>query len=203
MWTSEEKSFLQSLNTPEKIQLYLNSLEYNPVNSSLSARYVLMSGDAHCLEGGFVALAALELQGHKPLMVSLLGHHDDHHVIAVYKGKNGWGSVSKSNTTLLRGRDPVYRDIRELVMSYFDFYFNLKGEKALYAYSNPINLNHFKEWDWRRGEEDLVGLGESFCDITHYEIVSQNELKKLPLATKLIQDACFLGADVSGFYKPN
>lgn len=191
MWTSDEKKFLKTLNTPGKIQHYLNSLEYNSANDATSARYVLMSGDGHCLEGAFVALSALEIQGYKPLLVSLLGHNDDHHVIAVYKGKLGWGSLSKSNTTLLRGRDPVYRDIRELVMSYFDFYFNLNGEKSLYSYSNPVNLNRFKHWNWRTGDENLVQLGKDLSVLTHYEIIPRKELKKLPRATKLLQDACF------------
>jgi hypothetical protein len=202
MWTSSEKKFLKSLNTPEKIQTYLNNLVYNPVDDATSVRYVLMTNDAHCLEGGFVAAAALELQGYPPLMVSLQAEDDDHHVITVYKGKYGWGSLSKSNTSLLKGRDPVYRDIRELVMSYFDFYFNLKGEKALYAYSEPINLNRLGNFNWRTGDDNLVGLGYAMNDITHYEIMSVVDLKKLPRAAKIVQAACFLGADPAGLYHP-
>lgn len=201
MWTPSEAKFLKSLSTPEKIQRYLDNLAYNPVNDAASVRYVLMTEDAHCLEGGFVAAAALEFQGHPPLMISLQAQDDDHHVLTVYKGKFGWGCLSKSNTALLKGRDPVYRDVRELVMSYFDFYFNTKGVKALYAYSNPINLNRFKKWDWRTGDENLDDLGKSMNDINHYEIVPQYALKKLPRATKLLQDACFLGADMEGLYK--
>lgn len=200
MWTPSEKKFLKSLSTPEKIQQYINDLEYNPVDDATSVRYVLMTGDAHCLEGGFVACAALEFQGHRPFMVSLQAHDDDHHVLSVYKGKHGWGCISKSNTALLKGRDPVYRDIRELVMSYFDFYFNTKGVKALYAYSNPINLDRMG-YDWRTGDDNLVGLGHDMNDFDHYEIVSERVLKKLPKASKLIQEACFYGANPDGLYK--
>jgi hypothetical protein len=201
MWTREETRFLKSLKTPEKIQHYIDGLPYNPVDDSLSVRYVMLSGDAHCLEGGLVAAAALEFQGHPPLMVSIMAHNDDHHVITVYRGKFGWGSISKSNTALLKGRDPVYASVRELVMSYFDFYFNLKGEKALYAYSNPINLDRFKNFNWRTGDENLIELGYSMNDIDHYEIISQKALKTLSRATNLLKEACFLGADMNGLYK--
>jgi hypothetical protein len=201
MWTRDERNFLKSLRSPEKIQHYLDSLSYNSVNDAASVRYILMSGDAHCLEGGFVAAAALEFQGHPPLMLSLQAEDDDHHVITIYKGRHGWGSLSKSNTTLLRGRDPVYKSLRELVMSYFEFYFNVKGVKALYAYSNPINLDGFKKWDWRTGDENLDDMGKSMNDFVHYEIVPQNVLKKLPKATRIIQDACFLGANPDGLYR--
>lgn len=201
MWTPSEKKFLKSINTPEKIQRYLDSLEYNSNDAAASARFVLMSEDAHCLEGGFVAASALELQGHPPLMVSLQGYNDDHHVIVIYRGKHGLGSISKSNTTLLRGRDPVYQSVRELVMSYFDFYFNYKGEKALYAYSMPINLNRFKNWNWRTGDENMVELGMAFSDLIHYEILSQRELSKLPKASPGVKKACFLDSRMDGLYQ--
>ena len=197
MWTPSEKKFLQSLKTPLKLQSYLDGLVYNTQDSALSPRYVMMSKDAHCLEGGLLAAAVIELWGYKPLMVSLQAEDDDHHVITVYKGKKGWGSFSKSNTTLLRGRDPVYASVRELVMSYFDFYFNLKGQKSLYAYSLPINLNHYNHWNWRTSDEDLNNLGKSFNDVVHYEILTQKELKALPKVNQLIRKASYLSANLS------
>ena len=121
MWNKDERNILKSLSTPERIQIYLDNLAYNPADDAASPRMIMLSQDAHCFEGGLLAAAALEYHGHPPLMVSLQAEHDDHHVLAVYKGKSGWGCIAKSNTTLLRGRDPVYRNIRELVMSYFDF----------------------------------------------------------------------------------
>lgn len=194
MWTPSERRFLRRLNTPYKIQNYLDHLTYNSVDDATSPRYVMMTKDAHCLEGGLLAAAALELQGHKPLMVSLQAEDDDHHVITVFKGLRGWGSISKSNTTLLRGRDPIYYSVRELVMSYFEFYFNTRGKKSLYAYSNPINLNSYNHWDWRTSDENLVGLGKSFNDITHYEILDQKALKKIPRVSPVIKKACYLNA---------
>lgn len=201
MWTAGERKFLKSLSTPHKIQQYLDDLIYNPHNSAASPRYVMMSGDGHCLEGGFLAAAALELQGHKPLMVDLVAHNDDHHVLTIYKAKTGWGSISKSNTTLLRGREPFHKSVRELVMSYFPFYFNTKGQLSLYAYSDPINLNRYNHLNWRTSDENLEEMGMSFSELPHYEIVSISKLTKLPKVKAKLQEACFLGADVNGLFK--
>lgn len=200
MWTPSEKKFLKSLSSPEKIQRHLDQMAYNTVNAAISPRYSMMTNDGHCLEGGLLAAAALEFQGHKPLMVDLVAERDDHHVITVYKGKYGWGSVSKSNTTLLRGRDPVFRNIHELVMSYFEFYFNMQGEKSLYSYSLPIDLNRYNHWEWRTTDKDLDPMGQSFCYEKHVEIMSIKELRKLPKVNKQIFDACFLGSNPDGLY---
>lgn len=200
MWLPSEKEFFRKLNTPEKIQAHLDQLAYNTVNAACSPRYVIMTNDGHCLEGGLLAAAALEFHGHKPLMVDLQAERDDHHVLTVYKMKSGWGSLSKSNTTLLRGRDPVFRNVRELVMSYFEFYFNLRGQKSLYAYTDPIDLNRYNHWNWRTSDDDLDKMGQTFSDETHYELIGLRQLKKLPIVQKNIQDACFLGADPDGLY---
>jgi hypothetical protein len=200
MWTLSEKQFLKKLNNSQKIQCYLDDMVYNIHDAAISPRYVMLTNDGHCLEGGLLAAAALEFHGHQPLMISLQAERDDHHVITVYKTKTGWGSLSKSNTTLLRGRDPIFRNIRELVMSYFEFYFNVKGQKSLYAYSNPINLNNYNHWNWRTTDDDLHKMGQSFSNETHYELLSIRELKKLPKVPKKIQDAWFLGANPDGFY---
>jgi hypothetical protein len=200
-WTPSERRFLRALNSPDKIQDYLHTLIYNPTDHASSPRWVMITGEGHCFEGGLIAAAALEMQGLKPLMVDLVAEDDDHHVLTVYKTSTGWGSLSKSNTTLLAGRAPFYKNVRELVMSYFDFYFNTKGKRSLYAYSDPINLNQFNHWQWRTTDEDLMNLGISFCDLTHYELISQKALRLLPPVSRKLTDACFLGADQSGLYK--
>lgn len=201
-WNAEELKFLRSLNTPFKIQSYLDSLPYNPSNGTLSPRYSIMSGDAHCLEGALLAAAALECQGQRPLVVNLLAHNDDNHILAVYKAKSGWGSVAKSNTTLLRGRSPYYKSVRELVMSYFDVYFNVKRRLALYAYSSPVNLNRFNHYEWRTSEQDLERMGVEISQLEHVEILPLKEISGLPKVTRQLAEACFLGADERGLYRP-
>jgi hypothetical protein len=202
-WTPDERRFLRRLKTPDHIQGHLDQLVYNPHDSTLSPRYVMLTNDGHCLEGCLLAAAALELQGYRPLLIDLQAHKDDHHVITVYKGRTGWGSLSKSNTTLLAGRRPYYKSIRELVMSYFDFYFNMDRKLSLYAYSNPINLNRFNHWNWRTTDQDLVGLGMSFNELPHYEIADLRDLGRLRPVGKRLSQACFLGADPRGLYKSN
>jgi hypothetical protein len=201
LWTPDERRILRSLNSAEKIQDFLDSLVYNPTDHASSPRWVMMTGEGHCFEGGLVAAAALEFHGYKPLMVDLIAENDDHHVMTVYKDKTGWGSLAKSNTTLLRGRHPYYKNVRELVMSYFDFYFNTNGQLALYGYSDPINLNRYNSWQWRTTDNDLMEMGMSFCDEVHYEIVSPDKIKKIRRVSQKLQDACFLGADTDGLFK--
>jgi hypothetical protein len=200
-WTPQERRFLRGLSTPDKIQEAVDRLIYNPTDHASSVRWVMITGEGHCFEGGLLAAAALEFHGHKPLMVDLIAENDDHHVITVYRTSTGWGSLSKTNTTLLGSRRPFYRDIRELVMSYFDFYFNTKGQLALYGYSNPINLNLYNSWNWRTSDDDLMEMGMDFSERIHYEIVDPKKIVKLKPVSKRLNDACFLGADPNGLYK--
>ncbi len=201
MWTPSEKKFLGSLNSPDKIQTHLDQLIYNPQNSAYSPRYVMLTNEGHCFEGCLLAAAALEFHGHKPLIVDFRAYKDDDHVITVYKTKTGWGSISKSNTTLLSGRSPFYKTIHELVMSYFNFYFNVAGNFSLYAYTDPINLNRYNHWNWRTTENNLENMGRAFCDEIHYELATIGQLKKLAKVKERVKDACFLGAVPDGLYQ--
>lgn len=200
-WTPDERRLLRSLHTPDKIQAHLDQLIYNPTDHASSPRWVMITNEGHCFEGGLLAAAALEFHGHPAVMIDLIAERDDHHVLAVYKTETGWGSISKSNTGLLRGRKPFYQSPRELVMSYFDFYFNTKGQYSLYGYSNPIKLNAYNSWNWRTTDEDLMEMGMSFCDRVHYEIVDKKKLLKLQPASEAVKAACFLGADPNGLFK--
>lgn len=200
-WTPDERRLFRKLKSPDHIQGYLEGLTYNPTDHASSPRWVMITGEGHCFEGALFAAAALEFNGYRPQLVDLVAEDDDHHVIAVFKDHTGWGSLSKSNTTLLRGRRPFHKDIHELVMSYFDFYFNTKGKLALYSYTDPINLNRYNHLNWRTTDDDLMEMGMSFCDLTHFELIDLNTLKKLPPVNQQILDACLLGADPSGLYQ--
>lgn len=199
-WTPSERKLLRKLNTPHKIQDYVDQLTYNCENSAFSPRMVMLTNEGHCFEGGLFAAAALEFHGMKPLMIDLEAHNDDHHVLAVYQTKTGWGSIAKSNTSLLRGRVPFYRDVRELVMSYFDFYFNTKGELSLTSYA-LINLNNYNEWSWRTTESDLEEMGVSFYREKHVKLMTPAQIRKLKKVSKPVLDACFLGANWDGLFK--
>ena len=135
LWSKDEIAILKKLDTPYKIQNFLDNCDYNATSETRSPRYILKNKRAHCMEGAIFAAACLEHVGFDPLLVDLQAVNDDDHVIAVFRIKNCWGAVAKSNFTTLRYREPVYKTLRELAMSYFDFYFNTIGEKSLRGYS--------------------------------------------------------------------
>src|SRR3989338_6965732 len=151
-FTKAELKLLQKLNTPAKIQDFLERLRANFEKNGetcRSPRMVLLKRSAHCLESAIFAAACLRLMGHKPLILDLKAHRRDlDHVIAPFKINNRWGAISKSNHAVLRYREPIYRNIRELVMSYFHEYFLDNGQKTLRQYSALLNLNTFENgWE--------------------------------------------------------
>ena len=167
----------------------------------MSPRVVQRTRMANCFDGAVYAAAALEMIGYPPLIVDLEAKDDDDHVIAVYHSK-GWGAIAKSNTTMLRSREPVYRTIRELAMSYFDLYFNTSGYMSLRRYSAPVNLERFNPISWRTTEEPLDAIEDHLFSIRHYPLISAQMEKELSWAEPEIMGACFLNADRRGLFKP-
>jgi len=171
---AREHAALARLNTPEKIQRYLDDLDYNKEKGGptcRSPRRVLRDGTAHCMEGALFAAAALRVNGYPPLLLDLEAVRDDDHVLAVFRGRCGWGAMAKSNYSGLRFREPVYRSLRELVMSYFEHYFNEAGEKTLRRYSRPVNLARFDHMGWMTAEEDLWVIPEYLVEIGHIPLL--------------------------------
>ena len=142
-FTSSELRTLRALKTPAGIQRFLDELPYNLSYTARSPKKVLRDRTASCLEGGIFAAAALRIIGFPPLIFDLEAEQDTDHVIAIFKVRGHWGAVAKSNFTGCRYREPVYRSLRELAMSYFNIYFNLRGERTLRRYSRPVNLARF------------------------------------------------------------
>lgn len=184
------------------IQSYLNRLPYNDKPAAMSPRRVMKERSASCFEGALFAAAALRFLGYPPLIVDMSAHNDDDHVIAVFKENFLWGAVARSNTTLLRFREPVYRTLRELVMSYFDMYFNTRGYKSLRSYSQPVNLAKFDCRSWMTAAEDLDYIGDYLNAIKHINVMPEPQYKLLSRADKDVVKACFLGAKKSGLFKP-
>jgi hypothetical protein len=166
-------SVLRKLSTPEKIQKYLDDLPYNKEKDGetcRSPRLVIEYNTAHCFEGALFAAAALRANGRPPLILDLASVRDDDHVIAVYRTDSCWGAIAKSNYAGLRFRSPVYRTLRELALSFFEHYYNLKGEKTLRAYSRPVNLSRFDAIHWMTSAEPLWAIPEYLCEISHTPI---------------------------------
>jgi hypothetical protein len=202
-WTAAEKRVLDRLDSPRAIQDFLDKIPYNAEPVCRSPREALRVRRAHCMEGALFAAAALSHHGRPPLLVDLRAHNDDDHVIALFREGGLWGAVAKSNTTALRMRDPVYRTVRELAMSYFPYYFNLDGFSALRAYSVPCDLTRFDDRGWRFTTDDLEFLGEVLDRLRHTRLVDEETARRLPRAPRYLMDACFLGADPDGLFKPS
>ncbi len=200
-WNSKEEKILKSLNTATKISQYLAKLTYKVADGCFSPRLVMNYREAHCFDGAMFAAAALEYHGQRPLIVDLWAQDDDEHLLCVYQKNGLWGSIAKSNTSLLLERSPVYSSVRELVMSYFDLYFNYYGQLGLYAYSHPINLNVFNKFAWRTTDNNLEFLSSLIDQRKHYEIIEPKKLRKLPKVNAVIKKACFLNSNLAGVKK--
>ena len=165
-----ERAVFRRLTTPEKIQRFLDDLAYNkePRGATcLSPRSVLRHRMAHCMEGALFGAAAFRMMGQPPLLLDLEAVRDDDHVLAIFRQRGHWGAVAKSNYSGLRYREPVYRTLRELAMSYFEHYYNLKREKTLRNYSRPVNLRRFDAMGWMTAEEDVWEVPEYLTTISH------------------------------------
>ena len=178
-----ENPQLRRLNTPAKVQSFLDrEIVYNTEPhgpTCYSPRTVLDRRVAHCMEGALLAAAALRQQGHPPLIVDLEATRDTDHVLAVFREHGCWGAVAKSNFSGLRFREPVYRTIRELAMSYFEHYFNLRREKTLRAYSRPVNLRRFDGLDWMTTSAQLWDIPSYLCEIRHMPLLPPEAVPRL------------------------
>jgi hypothetical protein len=182
--TPPEQRLFRMLSTPFEIQRFLDEdIAYNKEphgHTCYSPRLVLKHGVAHCMEGALLGAMALRRLGYPPLLVDLEAVRDSDHVLAVYRANGHWGAVAKSDYAGLRSREPVYKTIRELVMSYFEHYYNPAGEKTLRAFSRPVNLARFdRSLQWMATFEQVWPIPEHLCVISHTRILTK------PMETKL------------------
>ena len=193
---------MKPLSSPIKIQEFLDSIPYNTTKRTLSPLLVLKERMAHCMDGGMFAASALRHLGYPPLIVDLAADNDDDHIIAVFREGNCWGAIAKSNTTVLRFREPVYRSLRELAMSYFELYYNLNSQKTLRSYSRTMDLSGFDDQNWETTEDDLAFVGDYTFTVRHYPLVTKKQIRSLNNVPKYLFDAGFSGADMDGLFKP-
>lgn len=186
--TPPERAFFRRLSTPQGIQDYLDALPVNFEMSGetyLSPRRVLETETAHCFEGAVFAAAALAYQGEKPLLLDFQTLPiDDDHVVAPFKQHGYWGAISKTNHSIVRYRDPVYKTIRELAMSYFHEYLLWNGRKSLVAYSAPFDLSKYAPEKWVTAGEDLDEIAEALDKSRHFPAVPEKNRRLLRKGSK-------------------
>ncbi len=175
-----EFAVLERLRTPEKIQAFLGDLRQNfelAGETCNSVRTVLHERRAHCIEGAMVAAAALWIHGEPPLLLDLEAVQDYDHVVALFRRKGCWGAISKTNGLALRWRDPVYRSLRELAMSWFHEYYNKRNRKTLRTYSVPYDLRRMAPADWVTAEEGAWDLVDNLTALRHYKLATAAQLR--------------------------
>ncbi len=171
---------LRALKTPARIQKFIDGLTYQYADTAWSVQRVLRERKGHCLEGALLAAAALRVNGHPPLLMDLEAVHDDDHVVAIYREAGLWGGIAKSNFAGLRFRAPIYRTLRELALSYFEHYYNLRGERTLRSYSRPVNLERLDSLHWMTSEEDVWCVPELLIAARHYPLFPHKVARALP-----------------------
>jgi hypothetical protein len=178
-FTPSDLRKLRALKTPAGVQKFLDDLPYNLSYTARSPKKVLRDRTASCLEGGIFAAAALRIIGFPPLIFDLEAEQDTDHVVAIFKARGHWGAVAKSNFTGCRYREPVYRSLRELAISYFNIYFNLRGERTLRRYSRPVNLARFDHLLWMTTNKPIWFIAEYLCEIPHISLLTPAMEKNL------------------------
>jgi len=199
----ELDAFAQRLASPSAIQRFLNQCAYSTHDACASPFRVMRSASAHCAEGAYFAAAMLRLMGHPPLVLDLSAEQDDDHVIAPFRSNGKWGAVAKSNTTMLRYREPVYRSLRELAMSYFEMYFNIRGLKSLRGYSRPLSLARFDRHCWMVSDDDLEYIGDYLTLCPHTPLLTPAEVARCSAADGDLMRVCFSGSDPAGLFVPD
>ncbi len=179
---------MHKLNTPAKVQDFLNGLKFNFEKGGEELKSpirTLRARSAHCFEGALLGAYILSLHGFPPLVLHLKATSGDYdHVIAPFKQNGFWGALSKTNHAVLRYREPIYKNIRELVMSYFHEYFLDTGLKTLREYSLPLNLNKFGN-DWSSHKSDLWHTDKALDKVKHYNIIPKGTIGKLRKADRV------------------
>jgi hypothetical protein len=200
-WSKREERILRSLNSPSAIQSFIDKLPYRCEDGHLSARAALRDGRAHCFDGSLLAAAALKRCGFEPRLIDLCAVRDDDHILCSFRWNGRWGAVAKSNFPGLRYRDPVYRTPRELVLSYFEFYFNLEKEKSLRAYSTPMALPSCRRVDWECDDTQGDTIVNLLAARTHHPILLPRQERSLRMLDERLYRSQLVGVTMKGAYR--
>ena len=201
--SKSERQKIAGLTSPIRIQDYLDQLEYSADPFYRCPLRVLRDAKAHCFDGAIFAAMILSRIGFQPLILEMLpNHRDDDHLLALFKQNGHWGAAAKSNFVGLRFREPVYRTLRELVMSYFESYYNIEGEKTLRGYTAPLNLNRLKKSNWMTDDKALDLIADRLDTQQRWRILTAGMDERLSLVDERSKKAGLLYVNEAGLYKP-
>jgi hypothetical protein len=201
--TKSEHRMIAQLTTPRKIQDFLDGLPYSVETAYRCPLRVFRERVAHCFDGALFGAAALRCLGYPPLILNMPAIlQDDDHLLALYKRDGHWGAVAKSNFVGLRFRDPVYRNLHELVMSYFEQFYNVERKKTLRSYTVPLNLKAFDKLKWMTSDESLERIGARLDEIRKVRLLTRRMIAGLSPVDERLYQAGLLGANREGLYKP-
>ena len=200
-WAPAELRAMRELHSPAKIQCFLDSISYSADPIYRSPLSVLRDRKAHCFDGALFAAAALRLQGHPPRIIDMKAVRDDDHLLAIFKRKGRLGAVAKSNFVGLRFREPIYRTLRELVISYFDSYYNMDREKTLRGYTVPLDLRAYDRLNWTSSDEQLEVIADKLDHIPSFDLLDEEMIKELSPVDERTYSAGMLGSNPDGIYR--
>jgi hypothetical protein len=193
------RKIFQGLSNPRQVQDYLDSIPYKAEELDRSPLRVMTDGQAHCLDGGMFAALAFRQIGLPPIILDLAPDPgaDDDHVLALFRVDGLWGAVAKSNYASLRYREPVYRSLRELAMSYFEPFFSLKGERTLRSYTRPLDLTPFDATHWMWDEAGVKKVSARLYGLKPIPLLRPGSAARLTKVDQRSYESGMLGVDRS------
>jgi len=201
--TRAEERLLARLDSPGTIQHFLDRLTYSAVTLYRAPLRVLRERTCQCFDGAVFGAAMLRRLGYPALILNLLPNkRDDDHVLALFRRDGHWGAIAKSNFVNLRSREAVYRTVRELVMSYFEHYYNVQREKTLRGFTRPLDLKTFDRRRWMTQDETMEMISQRLDEIRRAHIITKPMIARLSLVDVLSSRAGLLGANKAGLYRP-
>jgi hypothetical protein len=202
MKKSERRAF-DRLTTPAAVQAFLDGVRYSSEEIYRCPLRVLRERTGHCFDGAVFAAAGLQRLGYPPLILELLpNNRDDDHLLAVYRKDGRWGALAQSNFTGLRYREPVFLSLRELVMSYFEQFYNVDREKTLRGYTEPINLRAFDAREWMTRDATMRHIAGALDRAVHRKVLTRTMVRGLALVDERSFRSGLMGAVSKGLYKP-
>jgi hypothetical protein len=198
--TIKQRRIFCGLTSPEKVQRFLDGVRYSDSDTYFCPLTLLKKNYGGCFEGALFAAVVFRMLGYPSLIVEMTSENDDDHILAVYKKTGYWGAVAKSIFPGLRSRQPVYRTVRELVMSYFEFYYNLKRKRTLRGYSAPLDLKRLDKKEWMHSDDAIVLVGKALDNTPHFPLFPSRLGRKLARMDPWTFRAGTLGTDRSKVY---